>query len=407
MRHSALSRHLLVIDEVHASDPYMLEIVRSLVHRHLSVGGHALLMSATLGEVLRAELERRRRRPLVQAVAVPYPAVNTLPVTAPSASSSLRLAGYDPALDDVKLCVWNGGCPLVIRSTVDSATRTYQELIAAGVPAMLHHSRFADLDRQHLDAELVGRIGKGGSRLPLAIVATQTAEQSLDIDADLLVSDPAPADVLIQRRGRLGRHRPALVLPMIVIEPTHIAATVAAAHRLAGGQRERMPVGSEWAYVYDPLATLVTVEALRQRDYLRVPDDVRWLVETATHPESLEAFAARNGWSHVWQATWGTRLAQRQLAQGGLIDWSRPYAEQPVSEAVPTRLGNTRVTVELSTPIPSPPGVGPIEALPVPWHWLRDEPPGTLGVPTADGSNGYSILVGRVRLTYGRLGLRR
>ncbi|WP_295445635.1 hypothetical protein [uncultured Thiodictyon sp.] len=385
----------------------MLEIVRSLVRRQLALGGHCLLMSATLGEVLRAESQQRPRLPLAQALAVPYPAVNALSVAVATVRSSLRVTGYATALGEVVACVRGGGCALVIRSTVDTATATYQELLAAGVPAMLHHSRYADLDRQTLDARLVGVIGKGGTRVPLAIVATQTAEQSLDIDADLLVSDPAPSDVLLQRRGRLGRHRPHQVLPMLVLEPQALEETAAVALRLAQGQRGKMPAGSEWAYVYDVLATLATLEALRGKDRIAVPDDVRVLVETATHPDSLQAFAQRQGWLPLWQETWGRRLTQRQQAQGGLLDWSRPYAEQPVTEAVPTRLGEGSVTVELGVALASPFTGSAIEALPVPARWLRDVAPGTAGVPALDGAGGYRVDIGQRRFNYGLLGLRR
>ena len=85
---------------------------------------------------------------------------------------------------------------------------------------------------------------------------------------------------------------------------------------------------------------------------------------------------------------------------------SRPYAEQPVTEAVPTRLGEGAVTVELTEPIASPFTAAPIEALPVPWRWLRDVAPGTPGVPMSDGAGGYEIAVGAVQLSYSQLGLR-
>src|ERR1019366_1152929 len=73
-RHSCLrawcvARQLLVIDEVHASDPYVSEIITRLVSEHLALGGHALLMSATLGETLRAKLERRPRVEIAAAIA--------------------------------------------------------------------------------------------------------------------------------------------------------------------------------------------------------------------------------------------------------------------------------------------------------------------------------------------------
>jgi hypothetical protein len=138
----------------------MLEIVRSLVQRHLAVGGHCLLMSATLGEVLRAELEHRPRLPLAEARVAPYPVANSLPVAVNTVRSALRLADYKTAMDDVVACVRGGHCALVIRSTVYTARETYQELLSAGVPALLHHAHYADLDRQYLDARLVGVIAR-------------------------------------------------------------------------------------------------------------------------------------------------------------------------------------------------------------------------------------------------------
>ena len=48
LRGAALSRSLLVIDEVHASDSYMSHVQGALLRAHLALGGHALLMSATL-----------------------------------------------------------------------------------------------------------------------------------------------------------------------------------------------------------------------------------------------------------------------------------------------------------------------------------------------------------------------
>jgi CRISPR-associated endonuclease/helicase Cas3 len=73
MRAAFLSRHLLVVDEVHASDPYMASLTRGLIERHLSIGGRALAMSATLGETALAILMDRERRPFDEAVAVAIP----------------------------------------------------------------------------------------------------------------------------------------------------------------------------------------------------------------------------------------------------------------------------------------------------------------------------------------------
>jgi hypothetical protein len=73
MRAAFLSRHLLIVDEVHASDPYMAALIRGLIDRHISLGGRALAMSATLGETALAILLNRERSSIEQAIAAPYP----------------------------------------------------------------------------------------------------------------------------------------------------------------------------------------------------------------------------------------------------------------------------------------------------------------------------------------------
>ena len=62
LRGSALRRSLLVIDEVHASDTYMTEILKHLLDGHLAAGGYAMLMSATLGATARARWTTSRCR---------------------------------------------------------------------------------------------------------------------------------------------------------------------------------------------------------------------------------------------------------------------------------------------------------------------------------------------------------
>jgi hypothetical protein len=74
--------------------------------------------------------------------------------------------------------------------------------------ATVHHSRYSREDRPLLDKEVEKQIGKKREESLKAciVVGTQTLEQSLDIDADLLITDLCPMDVLLQRVGRLHRH---------------------------------------------------------------------------------------------------------------------------------------------------------------------------------------------------------
>jgi hypothetical protein len=203
---------LLVIDEVHASDAYMAAIVSELVDAHLNAGGYVLLMSATLGETMAARLTRRPRLPVSTATCRKYPLVSSgtvsaTPVSTRSKTACVKIERHVDCIQHAMQAVRSGKTVLWIRSTVTDALHDYRLFQAANIPAMLHHSRYADIDRQFLDGEVTDCIGIGGTRTPSVIVATQTCEQSLDIDADILITDAVPADVMLQRMGRAGRHR--------------------------------------------------------------------------------------------------------------------------------------------------------------------------------------------------------
>jgi CRISPR-associated endonuclease/helicase Cas3 len=278
LRGWCLARQLLVIDEVHASDPYMSEIITRLVEEHLLLGSYALLMSATLGETLRAKLERRPRVDISSAIARLYPQVST-----PSKQLTIEMAQIrttNVVIEDRAVAIARAGeaveqgdAVLWIRSTVADALDDYHAFQSAGVAVMLHHSRFADADRKYLDRKVLQLIGLGAHRSGIVIVGTQTLEQSLDIDADLLISDAVPADVLLQRLGRLHRHRSGTVPIAVVLEPGDWEARVTFEGRPLGGP------GHGWAWVYSPLSVRETVDWLRLHQQISVPNDVREIVE--------------------------------------------------------------------------------------------------------------------------------
>ena len=106
---------------------------------------------------------------------------------------------------------------LVVLNTVDRAIRMFRAVESSSAldgawlfrcrgQACPHHGRFAPEDRAVLDKATSVRMGKGTPPGPVLLIGTQTLEQSLDIDADLLITDLAPSDVLLQRVGRLHRH---------------------------------------------------------------------------------------------------------------------------------------------------------------------------------------------------------
>ncbi len=225
LRGASLSRALLVIDEVHASDPYMTETQLAMVQAHLALGGHALLMSATLGAVARRRWRNEPPADVSQDAALPYPAVWTahglhpIPLD-PNGAKAMKTrvrpgwSGSEAAQLAVQASR-QGARVLVIRNAVARAQETFAAcattaggmlLSVRGIPT-LHHSRFAAEDRALLDRAVEQAIGKDSPLGGRIVIGTQPLEQSLDLCADLLITDLRPVDVLLQRIGRLHRHR--------------------------------------------------------------------------------------------------------------------------------------------------------------------------------------------------------
>jgi CRISPR-associated endonuclease/helicase Cas3 len=142
-----------------------LRITR-LVDEHRALGGYALLMSATLGETLRAKLERRQRIDIATAIARPYPQVSTpsneINVQTPTVrTTNIIIDDHPNAMKHALEAVGRNQAVLWIRSTVGDAINDYRAFQSLNTNAILHHSRFADVDRQHLDREVLRILGPG------------------------------------------------------------------------------------------------------------------------------------------------------------------------------------------------------------------------------------------------------
>ena len=334
MRAACLSRNLLIVDEVHASDPYMSAILGKLLDAHVGAGGYALLMSATLGSEARSRWLLRPRREsdlpvpnLRDAIDAPYPSVSTrsgdavkvAPVGENGRQKSVRMDALDlmrdfPATASRALQSARAGAKvLVVRNTVAYAVETQKALEEAtgsedaallftcgGTPT-LHTGRFAAQDRKLLDSAVEARLGKERDSGACVVVGTQTLEQSLDIDADLLITDLCPIDVLLQRIGRLHRHdrsdRPTAHASPICIVLTPPDADLS--HLLTSGEHAN-GLGPR-GYVYPDLRILeLTRRLIAEHGEWEIPKMNRLLVERATHPEELGALVKSKGGE--WQA---------------------------------------------------------------------------------------------------------
>lgn len=224
LRHLALANKVVIIDEVHAADAYMrqylIRVLEWLAAYHVPV----IMLSATLpGDQRKAFVEAYERGrtwsddlPIVGEIG--YPVVTTVSrrrTVHPVAADISHTVTLDRLDDDGNLtallddALSGGGCVAVIRNTVGRAQDTARRLRETfGQDVTLLHSRFVAAHRSQLEARLIHELGRGGQRPTRRIVvATQVIEQSLDVDFDLIVSDLAPMDLLLQRAGRLHRHR--------------------------------------------------------------------------------------------------------------------------------------------------------------------------------------------------------
>ncbi len=444
-RGAALARSLLVVDEVHASDAYMTGVLREVLRGHLEVGGHALLMSATLGSVARDRLtaggpmlRQRGRTARAEAMSVAYPVLAVsdregstrfVPFDAVGYEKKVSMATEsvmrdpaaiaDLAIRDARM----GARVLVIRNTVLTATAVFDEvcgqgaeellLPAAGGPAV-HHSRFAAEDRRLLDAaveRVLGKVGDGGGRI---VIGTQTLEQSLDIDADLLITDLCPVDVLLQRIGRLHRHADR-TRPDGFAEPR--CRVLVPDDRLDGEGLLRFGLGmSRTGGIYRDLGVVELTRRLILRHPLwTIPEMNRQLVEEATHPESLRRLEDEPGadWADMSIEVRGREAAERMLAQGHMLDRREDFAETTFpagDEHVWTRLGEDGPLLRLSEGVTGPFGQE-VTTFSPPAHLFR----GQEGMPKKeeiDGAHaelaegGLVLVVGKYRFGYDRRGIR-
>lgn len=231
LRLLGLFRKVLVVDEVHACDPYMQGVLERLLECHAQAGGSAVLLSATLPQVMKQSLldafATGAGSQAPEVCGSGYPLVTSWSAARPDQLREAEVATradvsrtvmtrYCADVGDVvigiKEALEQGRCVCWMRNTVIDALAAHA-MFADHVPAdklTLFHARFSLTDRLDTEQLILERFGKHSTpeqRRGRLVIATQVAEQSLDADWDLVVSDLAPIDRLIQRAGRLQRHR--------------------------------------------------------------------------------------------------------------------------------------------------------------------------------------------------------
>lgn len=398
LRAACLDRSLLVIDEVHSSDVYMRYLSRRLLNRHLKAGGRALLLSATLGSAARAEYLAPGHHPpppesLDEATAQPYPSLSAPGEAMRALVDSSRhaktvrleplncLSTPETLLPRLRDAMHTGQRVLMVMNTVGRAIALARQteddpelspfLFSVENRHCPHHGRFARADRELMDKAVGATLGKGSPAGARLLIGTQTLEQSLDIDADWLITDLCPIDVLLQRIGRLHRHdrgpRPMPVCTVLLPEEEDFSLFL----NHSGEVRQKGLAGL--GLVYEDLRILqLTRDIVAQAPTIEIPRDNRLLVEKATHPERLATLQG-DAWARHAQHIEGVGGAQQTAAHNAAMpdkhfgEFIFPSAPE---DHLATRLGLNDRRLTLGGTYTSPFGQA-IEEINLPGHLAK------------------------------------
>ena len=227
-----LSHKVVIFDEVHAYDAYMSELFERLLVWLRQINVSAIVLSATLPDKTRQRLVRAYAGNTEVPPAKNYPRltfadsngkVDAIKLTPPDE----KKLGFDWIDRDEDVIIQrladelhNGGCAVVVCNTVTRAQRLYETLnkrnekLCDDDNLILFHARFPMAWRDEIERDVLAKFGPGKDKSKpnpdrpssAIVIATQVVEQSLDLDFDVMISDHAPIDLLLQRSGRFHRH---------------------------------------------------------------------------------------------------------------------------------------------------------------------------------------------------------
>ena len=212
-----------VFDEIHAYEPQRLALILTLV-KYLREHYHArfFVMSATFPSVIRTRLaDALGTYTQIEADAAIFEQFRRHRLVL--LDGDLLRDGIEAIVHDVR----SGKQVLVCVNTVRRAQEVYTALQHAGLDdeaLLLIHSRYIFSDRNTREDAIRNLCGVDvplDTRKPLALIATQVVEVSLNIDLSTIYSDPAPLEALLQRFGRVNRQCKRVISPVHVFrEPT-------------------------------------------------------------------------------------------------------------------------------------------------------------------------------------------
>lgn len=299
VRQFALANKVVVIDEVHSYDLYTGTLVDILIRRLKEMGSTAIVLSATLTDRRRWELlggeapQRQVRPPSVLMWRYGEGEVEgTVVSSPPERRVKVLRAAEDDAVTMAVSEAEQGASVLWIADTVHDAQRFYLRLKerrgGSDWDLGILHSRFPKCVRDRIEETWLERLGKRGDRSRgCVLVSTQVVEQSVDVDADILVTETAPTDMLFQRLGRLWRHplavrptkEPLMVLLREMFDVDEARTMDKAAFVESLGPK---------AKVYHPYVLMRTLEVWEGLDEVVLPFQIHALLD-ATYADRTES----------------------------------------------------------------------------------------------------------------------
>ena len=361
LRLLGLRHKLLILDEVHAYDSYMVKLLESLLHYHASQGGSAIILTATLPFFLREKLLNAFYSGLTSTPSsltlntdLPFPLFTQLNQkslveqaieTRDEVKRQVKIDWIDninSGIEKIKKAIEQGKIICWIKNSVADAISLYQQikqnLHLDTKQILLFHSRFAYCDRLAIEQKTIEWAGKTSNntiRSAKIIIATQVIEQSLDLDFDEMISDIAPIDLLIQRAGRLQRH----------VRDKH-GNIKSATHQNQPRDERNPPIltvfaptwqddpSEDWLdnpefrntkYVYANHAYLwFTQRVLRERGVITMPEEARLLIE-AVYRHDLEP---PKGLQEAFYKALGEQLGQSSQAKSIILNFNKCYSRE-------------------------------------------------------------------------------
>jgi CRISPR-associated endonuclease/helicase Cas3 len=356
-------KSVLILDEIHSFDAYMYGLIEQVLKGQHQAFSSVILLSATLPKSLKNKL----LQPYGGAgVSDTYPLIThtnmknlttefTLTNATEPKNISIETWRSDNLLPNTsqqqKLIKWaeEGAMVGVICNTVNDAQQFYSLLQAhsATIDIDLFHARFTYADRAKIERQVLNTYGKKSTRQGRILVATQVVEQSLDLDFDVMISQIAPIEFLMQRMGRLWRHdrlntelaerSSAIKTPNFITLLPNEEVTDWKTHYQGSG------------FVYSNIRLLYRTEQyLQQHQILSFPDCYREAIEYAHHETELsgEPIEFIKLYQEYTQAQEGVLYAAKMNSN---LD-SKPLNDVDPRCALLTRDGEMSGTVVLVTP---------------------------------------------------------